>query len=214
MHVWHDERSPSECIQAHVFKQAYWQWDGPRIGPSVFNEMGGGIRLVSKSGQGTTCHLCFPEVRLPADSSISVISSANSVADMKRETPSRIVLVEDEPYALEALTELLESQGYEVIPCSSAKEARSAFATEKIQLLISDVILADDSGILLAKQACKNAPDMRIILMSGYVPKSEALQKDWQFIRKPIDFSGLCDMITSALLLAQNNLKSANKSEI
>lgn len=162
-------------------------------------EMGGEVWLDSKPGRGTSCHMYLPEAFLPADKNVIAATTARSVRGMVDPGPSRIILVEDEPYALEALAELLGLRGYEVVPCANAEEARSALAAGKFQLLISDVVLCDGSGIMLANEACKITSDMRVILMSGYVPMFETMQADWQFVRKPLNFSLLCDMAASAL---------------
>lgn len=163
------------------------------------NAMGGEVQLESAPGKGTSCFIYLPETKQSAE----MLPRHESVVD--RDTTkgcrnaSRIVLVEDEPFALEALIELLEAQGYEVEPCANAEEARAALATSNAQVLLSDVVLPDDSGIHLANQACTTAPDLRVILMSGYVPEFETFHAEWQFIRKPLDCNHLCEMIASAL---------------
>lgn len=163
------------------------------------SEMGGDICLDSSLGKGTTCYIYLPAIELAnnclvIDNSTMVLKAENFSREL-----SRVLLVEDEPFALDALTELVESLGHEVVPCSNAAEARAALSAGKCRLLLSDIVLPDESGTLLASHACKHDPDLRVILMSGYVPDTELITEKWQFIRKPIDSRFLIEMIQKAL---------------
>lgn len=162
-------------------------------------EMGGDARLDSSPGVGTSCSIFLP-LSDAASETPKVETNGLGVASKKNgRKPARIVLVEDEPYALEALTELLAAQGVEVAPCSTAEEARAAIAAGGCQILLSDVVLADESGVALARHACEFVPNVSVILMSGYVPSSETLDESWQFIRKPLDSEILSNMVAAAL---------------
>jgi DNA-binding NtrC family response regulator len=110
-----------------------------------------------------------------------------------------VLLVEDEPYALEALVEMLEDQGLHVKGCSNASEGRAALAEGAFDLLLTDIVLPGDSGLLLAAEACDHDPNLTVIVMSGYVPKNESMRPEWLFLRKPINSALLKDLIQAAL---------------
>lgn len=161
-------------------------------------EMGGDACIDSVPGDGTSVFLYIPL----ADAASTVHAAGADLRDPSLAGSGQpiAIVVEDEPYALEALTELLEFQDLKVIPCLSVEEARAALAaTHDPRLLLSDILLGADSGIDLASQACEAVPGLSVILMSGYVPDSDKIRQDWQFVRKPLDTGLLTDMISRAL---------------
>ena len=156
-------------------------------------EMGGDVWLDSTPGEGTRVFLHFPiatdAVTCPYDP---------SVKDQSFDTDQNersILLVEDEPYALEALVEMLEMEGYFVTPCLSAGQALEALETRSYRVLLTDVVMPQQDGAELANKACIAQPGIRVILMSGYVPETAALQPGWMFIRKPLASSELLGLV-------------------
>jgi len=119
-----------------------------------------------------------------------------------------VLLVEDEPYALEALSEILEGWGLNVCPCAGVAEACAALYKNggaDFDLLLSDIVMADGSGIELAEKACDVSPKIEVILMSGYVPPSEELRSTWQYLRKPIESATLREKIFFAFSRISKN---------
>ena len=64
----------------------------------------------------------------------------------------------------------LQEYGYKVQIASDAKTALDIFQTENMdfQLILSDIILPDQSGMDLAQHFTKARPDIPILLTSGY----------------------------------------------
>lgn len=158
-------------------------------------EMGGAACMDSELGKGTRAYLYLPASSLaddaadcPAVQDVSVIG-----------TGARILIVEDEPYALEALTEMLEGDGYLVTAAASAPEAMAILDKHPHQLLLTDIVMPGTSGLDLANWAIARAADISVILMSGYVPENEELRPGWRFIRKPLNMTDLREMLQSAL---------------
>lgn len=156
---------------------------------------GGETRLESQPGQGTSIHLYLRECARPEP--LAEIGNPPIAVG----SPC-IILVEDEPFALEALTEILELEGLSVVPCDTPAKALEVLHVRPCNLLVSDVIMPGMNGVELAYQAQKMHPAIKVILMSGYVPQQEALQDDWQFMRKPLDPGHLLEMVHAALLRA------------
>lgn len=160
-------------------------------------EMGGEASIESRPQQGTSLYIYLPvadAIAIPA--AVPEVPPADSV--MPGERP-RVLLVEDEPYALEALAEMLEEMGLDVTACGSGEEAREALGKGPFRLLLSDIVLAAESGLELADEACKRLPGLDVILMSGYVPSGEVMRDTWHFIRKPLDIQTLQGMIKDLL---------------
>lgn len=159
-------------------------------------EMGGDVWLESVLGQGTTVHLHLP-VAGPSAPLLSGFVDATSPETLDAASQRRILLVEDEPYALEALSELLEGEGYAVTPCSSGEEALIALGQETYHVLLSDIVMLGKNGTDVARHASATQPSIRIILMSGYVPDTASLEPGWMFLNKPMDSTELLRIISA-----------------
>lgn len=168
-------------------------------------EMGGDACLESRLDEGTSVFLYMP-IRKQGSEDKQFLHSATLQTGLKNESSRlkgiSVLLVEDEPYALEALTEMLAEWGMNVRACACSSEAILALDDQggkEFQLLLSDIVMSDGSGIDLAHEAISRQPSIQIILMSGFVPQSEKLAANWQFIRKPLDSEELFRMIEAAV---------------
>lgn len=114
------------------------------------------------------------------------------------ELDTQILVVEDEPFALEALCELLGAAGFSVVGVSNSSKALEVLRRNSFEVLLSDILLADESGADLARAARELNPSLKVVLMSGYVPQGEELDDEWLFVRKPIDAQVVTKMLRAA----------------
>ena len=159
-------------------------------------ETGGDVWLESIEGKGTTAYL-----RLPIAGQVAPVLGAD-IGAMPKNAPNvagkqKILLVEDEPYALEALVEMLEAEGYAVTAFASGEEALVALAQEAYDILLTDVVMPGQNGTEVAHHASVVQPSIKIILMSGYMPDSAALQPGWLFLHKPLESAKLLQLISA-----------------
>jgi len=103
-----------------------------------------------------------------------------------------VLAVDDDPVMLELVRGVLKPFGYNVLFASSGEEALKVAASlkeEKIDLLLTDVILPGIKGQELAKQLLDSYPDVNVLFMSGYICPSMAHNSSEQrfegFIQKP-----------------------------
>ncbi len=118
--------------------------------------------------------------------------------------PAVILLVEDEAIVREVTREVLEHAGYRVLPCSGSEEALRTVTQypEKIDLLLTDVIMPGMNGAELAQRLQNRQPDLAAVFMSGYaegdvvhqLKRSSAIH-----IQKPFTVGLLLARITEAL---------------
>ena len=91
---------------------------------------------------------------------------------MNTSTPTlKVLFVDDEP-ALQALGEdLLVDEGYEVVCAASGRQALELFAQHEQQfdLVVTDESMPGMTGTELAQQLFQLAPQVPIILCSGYL---------------------------------------------
>jgi two-component system, cell cycle sensor histidine kinase and response regulator CckA len=89
-----------------------------------------------------------------------------------KQCPARctILLVEDEPFVLDATCRILESAGFEVLPAGDARQAILVFEQCKraIDLVITDMVLPGRSGKQLAEDLRQHSPEVVILVTSGY----------------------------------------------
>jgi CheY-like chemotaxis protein len=79
----------------------------------------------------------------------------------------RILVIDDEPFVLEALTRVLASSAVAVIGASNADAGLTAMRESPVDLAIIDVILPGMDGVEAIKIMRRDFPDVRIIAISG-----------------------------------------------
>ena len=78
-----------------------------------------------------------------------------------------IFLVDDEELITKSLTHILRNEGFVVTPFNNPLKALSRLKTDAPDLLISDVMMPELSGIDLAIATRKALPNCKILLFSG-----------------------------------------------
>jgi two-component system, cell cycle sensor histidine kinase and response regulator CckA len=86
---------------------------------------------------------------------------------------------------------MLETKGYEVLSAAGAEEAERLCAKRAgaVDLLLTDVVMPDVNGRVLAERLSALSPSMRILFMSGYsdeaVYRHGEISPNAAFIEKP-----------------------------
>jgi CheY-like chemotaxis protein len=131
----------------------------------VVKQSGGYIWVSSELGQGTSFKILLPQV---ADAVPAVSPKAQPAKAVK--VLSTILLVEDEDSLRELISGLLRRHGYRVLSASTGTQALEIARNfnDRVDLLLTDLVLPGMSGVLLAKTLSANLPELRILYMSGY----------------------------------------------
>lgn len=160
----------------------------------------GYINAVSEPGRGTTINIYLPRF----EGNVEAEENSTPVAQ-KDPGNITILLVEDEPSLLKITTRMLQKFGYTVIATTSPVEALRLAEqySWKISLLITDVIMPEMNGRLLADNLQENIPHLKCIFMSGYTANVIAhqgiLDEDVFFITKPFTASDLTAKVREVL---------------
>lgn len=85
-----------------------------------------------------------------------------------RQTPLRVVLVEDDGLIRSATAEMLEALGHQVVQTGHAADALAALETHDADVLMTDIGLPEISGVALAAQARQSHPRLRVVFASGH----------------------------------------------
>jgi two-component system response regulator HydG len=110
----------------------------------------------------------------------------------------KILLVDDEPATLDALTLGLEAAGFAVIACRSAAEALAVLEGDRgdaLALLVSDLQIGHDNGLDLCARAKVLYPALPAIIMTGHASVKNAVEAMrsgvWDYLVKPISLEEL-----------------------
>ncbi len=129
----------------------------------IVQRMQGQVKIQSAPGAGTTFVFEFPRTDVPP--------STEAAAAVKRDAAGRerILLVEDEALVRTTLSHALNKLGYQVLAAASALEARKLVdGGAEFDLLLSDVVLPDQSGPDFAAELRAERPDLKALFMSAH----------------------------------------------
>jgi CheY-like chemotaxis protein len=79
----------------------------------------------------------------------------------------RILVIDDEPFVLEALARVLASAEVAVLGAANAEAGLNVMRESAVDLVIIDVILPGTDGVAAIKIMRREHPDVRIIAISG-----------------------------------------------
>ena len=135
-------------------------------------QAGGTVQISSEPGKGTTVRMVLPAAG-PADLREQVDQSGQPAQKMS----GTLLLVEDNPELAQVTRELLEMEGFQVHSATHAADALRQLA--RLQppphLVLSDIRMPGDiDGIGLASHLQKQAPELDVVLMTGYTAELEA----------------------------------------
>jgi len=171
----------------------------------VVKQSEGYIWVSSEIGKGTSFEVYLPSV----DDPLELPLPPPSLADKKRGAGTVLVAEDAEP--LRKLTRsILESSGFRVLVAANAKEAidLARRSTEKIDLLLTDMVMPGMDGRTLAKLILEEKPGIKILYMSGYSDHSihQGLRPESSLLPKPFTEEELirkvCDILDASRLEA------------
>jgi two-component system cell cycle sensor histidine kinase/response regulator CckA len=131
----------------------------------------GHIDVYSEVGKGSTFKVYLPIEPQP-------IASAEQIhLDEIPRGSERILVIDDESYIVQMLVQMLESLGYTVEARTNSNEALELFLLDPyyFQLVITDQIMPQITGDVLARKLLAIRKDIPIILCTGF---SEFIEKD------------------------------------
>jgi PAS domain S-box-containing protein len=192
-------------VAAHAFEPFYSAKEhGSGLGLAtvygIVKQARGSVRLDTEPGKGTAVTILLPATRQVAPDRAAV--TAGSSATLGGET---ILIVEDERAVLELTKRILTQAGYHVIAATTPEEAIEACqqTSRQIDLLLSDMVMPQISGIDLARRARDLQPNVRIAFMTGYsrefLERHAKLGDVIAIIEKPFSTDRLLSAVRSAL---------------
>ena len=133
-------------------------------------QSGGGVRIESRVGEGTSIHIYLPRTKAKAEERSP---SAPAIAAHKDAPDARILLVDDDHAVREVTSITLRDLGYTVVEAGSGGAALDILAREPtIDLLIIDFAMPGMSGAEVARQARAKRPTLPILFITGFADRA------------------------------------------
>jgi nitrogen-specific signal transduction histidine kinase len=183
----------SKEVKAHIFEPFFTtkeRGSGTGLGLATtygaVHQAGGSIEVNSEIGIGTTLKIYLPRVEEEA-----VKSAKDALPPDLPGGTETILLVEDEEMVLDLDVQILERLGYKVLRGTNGAEAIAVAQKygERIDLLMTDVVMPGMNGSELATQLVLHHPEMKVLFTSGYsenvISHHGVLAEGVSFIGKP-----------------------------
>jgi PAS domain S-box-containing protein len=166
----------------------------------IVKQNNGFINVYSELGHGTTFRIYLPKTERQSEP-----AQVKQVPTPFSPGSETILFVEDEPMIRELGKTMLETMGYKVLEAPDSEEAiRLAQGySERIDLLITDVVMPGMNGRDLATILLASYPELKILFMSGYtadiISRQGVLIAGTHFIQKPFSRNQLSAIIKEVL---------------
>jgi len=133
---------------------------------------------------------------------------------VKTRSPKRILVVDDDKSVADSLSLILSETGFDVTVAHSFGQATIRLKDNFFDLVITDLRLADASGIDLTTHIKKETPETEVILMTAYGSLDitiEAIKAGaYYYLEKPYTRDRLLTLVDRALQLA--SLRQENEA--
>ena len=161
----------------------------------------GHVKIYSEPGSGTTIKIYLPrfygkEETVPArlETRDAAVGSPNDV----------ILVVEDEENLRHLTVTSLRELGYTVLEAGGAREALAVLDNNQdIKLLFTDIIMPEVTGRVLADEAVKRRPELRVLYTTGFtrnaVVHNGVLDAGVNFLPKPFSMEALGSKVREVL---------------
>ena len=183
----------TEEVKGHIFEPFFTTKEvgkGTGLGLAtvfgIIKQSNGHIWVYSEPGHGSVFRVYLPRVTQAVPSSF--VSNLTPMLPQGMET---VLLVEDEAMVRELAARVLRQQGYTVLEVANGPEALRLVRgyDHKIDLLLTDVIMPQMNGQMLAEELKILRPETKVLFTSGYTHNSimrrGVLKPGVRFIQKP-----------------------------
>ncbi len=161
---------------------------------------GGHIDVDSQVGHGTTFAVYLPALSITDDT-----PQSEQASDLVWGKGQKIMVVEDDVATRQALCDILEDLGYQVLTAHNGKEAQTLMQQHghQIALVLSDLVMPKVGGAELYASLQAQYPHTKMIMITGYpaANQDKALleQGITAWLQKPFSADDIARIVAQAL---------------
>jgi signal transduction histidine kinase len=164
----------SEEVRAHAFEPFFTTKDvgrGTGLGLSMVyglaKQLGGTARIASRPGHGTSVAVYVPRTAAIATEPAAAVPDDSS--ELLSGINGEVLLVDDDDDVRELASLALRRVGFRVIEVGSGHAALAVIDSgEKIDVLVTDVVMPGMHGSVLAAEVRRRHPSLPVMLITGY----------------------------------------------
>jgi signal transduction histidine kinase/ActR/RegA family two-component response regulator len=165
----------------------------------ILDEHKGAISVSSNPGEGSTFRITLPYARP------EVVEEIETGREIILGRGQKVMIVDDERPALDALAAIINKLGYQAIPMEKPTDAVATYGEIAPDVVLMDRGMPKMDGVTCAKRIVEKDPAAKIIIVSGYEETGQngiddhakALIKG--YLTKPCRMEELSQMISRAL---------------
>ncbi|MAL91200.1 MAG: hybrid sensor histidine kinase/response regulator [Pseudomonas sp.] len=160
-------------------------------------QSGGGARIESREGVGTTVKVFLPRTSAPRQPEPA---SAPSSGSAESNSQHCILLVDDDHSVREVTAQMLEDLGFTVIAADSGDDALQLLTQgAEVDLLLADFAMPGMNGGELARAVRVRHPELPVVFVTGYAELCELGLEGYSIIQKPFREEQLANKLQLAL---------------
>ncbi len=122
-----------------------------------------------------------------------------------------ILIVDDNPHICITLRDIFKVSGFQIEIASSGLEALEIFSVEKIECVLTDIIMPFMNGVELYKKLKQIRSDIPVVMMTGYsnndLVEEGICEGVLEVLTKPLDIDYLVQRISAITNHSNNNHK-------
>ncbi len=160
-------------------------------------QSGGGARIESREGVGTTVKVFLPRTSAPRQPEPASAASSGSAESNSQHC---ILLVDDDHSVREVTAQMLEDLGFTVIAADSGDDALQLLTQgAEVDLLLADFAMPGMNGGELARAVRVRHPELPVVFVTGYAELCELGLEGYSIIQKPFREEQLANKLQLAL---------------
>ena len=166
----------------------------------IVKQSDGFIWVDSEPGKGSTFTVYFPSVDKE-----TIAEETSSLEQKELRGSETILVVEDEMSVRLMIVKMLKLYGYKTFVAADGQDGIKLFNDQNsaIDLILSDVVMPDMSGVEMMQIILEQNPLIRYVLMSGYtdeeIVRHGIVDRGIDFIQKPFTPEALISKIRKTL---------------
>ncbi len=170
----------------------------------IVRQTDGYLDVESVVDEGTSFVIYLPCVS-EAEAEEEVVEDVTEVDDSKDLTGTEVILLVEDEDAVRTFSErALVNKGYQVLTADCGESALALLETEdleKIDLLITDVVMPGIDGAMLAEKLRARRADLKIVFVSGYTEDKlkDYIGSNTWFLPKPFTLKQLAAKVKDVL---------------